>query len=113
MKKRVLLAAVVMGLAIALLAVGGYAGDPTHDPNIQKRFDKQQMRINDGVRTGKLTKDEAALVQDNLDRIKADEAQLKAAGKLTGKEKERINKKLDMNGKMISKEKQNAIKRIE
>jgi len=113
MKKRVILAAVAMAMAIALSAVGSYAADTTHDPNIQKRFEKQQMRIDEGVRTGKLTKDEAALVQDNLDRIKADEAQLKAAGKLTPKEKNRIEHKLDLNSKMIMKQKRNAIKHIE
>ena len=113
MKKRALLAAVVMGLAIALLAVRGYAGDPTHDPKIQERFERQQMRIDQGVKTGTLTKDEAALVQDNLNKIKADEAQLKAAGKLTDKEKARIMKKLDLNSKMIMKEKHNAIRQIE
>jgi hypothetical protein len=113
MKKRVLLAAVVMGLTIALLAARGYAADATHDPNIQKRFEHQQKRINDGLASGQLTRDEAALVQDNLNRIMADEAQLKAAGKLTPKEKARIEHKLDMNSDMIYKEKHNAIRRID
>lgn len=113
MKKRALLVAVVMGLAVVLLTAGVYAGDKTHDPNIQKRFESQQKRIDQGVASGQLTKDEAALVQDNLNRIMADEAKLKAAAQLTDKEKARINKKLDQNSDMITREKHNVIKRID
>ncbi len=113
MKGRVSFAAVVMGLAIALLTVGAYAADALHDPGIQKRFEHQQKRIDQGIASGQLTKDEAALVQDNLNRIMADEARLKAAGKLTPKEKARLEHKLDLNSDMIYREKHNVIKRID
>lgn len=114
MKKRVLLTAVVMGMAIVLLVSRGYAAnDPSHDPKIVEMIENQQMRIDQGVKKGQLTKDEAALVQGNLDRIKADEAQLKAAGKLTEKEKTRIIKKLDQNSKMIHQERGNVIRQID
>jgi polyhydroxyalkanoate synthesis regulator phasin len=82
-------------------------------PGIVERFEHQQKRIDDGVKKGSLTTEEAALVQDNLNRIKADEAKLKADGKLTPKEKESLNHKLDLNGQMIKKEKKNAIKHID
>jgi hypothetical protein len=113
MKKRVLLASIVMGLAIVLLAAGGYAADATHDPGIQKRFVNQQKRIDNGIASRQLTQEEAAIVQDNLNRIMADEAQLKAAGKLTPKEKARIEQKLDLNSEMIIREKHNAIRRLD
>ena len=117
MKKQVSFLAIVMvGLPMVLFSAGAYASDPnpkTHDQNIVERFEHQQKRIDDGVKTGSLTTEEAALVQDNLNRIKADEAKLKAAGQLTSNEKERLNHKLDLNGKMIKKEEKNVIRHIE
>ena len=117
MKKQLSFLAVVMvGLPMVLFSAGAYASDPdhkTHDPKIVERFEHQQTRIDEGVKKGSLTTEEAALVQDNLNRIKADEEKLKAAGELTPKEKERLNHKLDLNSEMIKKEKKNVIKHID
>jgi polyhydroxyalkanoate synthesis regulator phasin len=119
MKKQLSFLAVVMvGLPMVLFSAGAYAGDPdhnpmTHDPKILERFEHQQKRIDDGVKKGSLTTEEAALVEDNLNRIKAEEAKLKAAGQLTPKEKESLNHKLDLNSEMIKKEKQNMIRHID
>ena len=119
MKKQLSFLAVVMvGLPMVLFSAGTYASEPDHnpktqDPNIVERFEHQQKRIDEGVKTGSLTTEEAALVQDNLNRIKADEAKLKADGKLTPKERESSNHKLDLNSQMIKKEKHNAIRHIE
>jgi len=110
------LAVVMVGLPMVLFSAGAYASDPdhkTHDPKIVERFEHQQKRIDDGVKKGSLTTEEAALVQDNLNRIKAEEAKLKAAGQLTPKEKESLSHKLDLNSEMIKKEKKNAIRHIE
>ena len=117
MKKQLsFLAFVMVGLPMVLFSPGAYASDPdhkTHDPKIMERFEHQQKRIDEGVKHGSLTTEEAALVQDNLNRIKADEAKLKADGKLTPKERESLNHKLDLNSQMIKKEKKDAIRRIE
>jgi polyhydroxyalkanoate synthesis regulator phasin len=117
MKKQLSFLAVVMvGLPMVLFSAGAYASDPdhkTHDPKIVERFEHQQKRIDDGVKKGSLTTEEAALVQDNLNRIKAEEAKLKDAGQLTPKEKESLNHKLDLNSEMIKKEKQNVIRHID
>jgi hypothetical protein len=86
MKKQLSFLAVVMvGLPMVLFSAGAYASDPdhnplTHDPKIVERFEHQQKRIDDGVKKGSLTTEEAALVQDNLNRIKAEDAKLKAVG---------------------------------
>jgi polyhydroxyalkanoate synthesis regulator phasin len=113
MKKRVFFAALMMGLVMALLTTGAYAADSTQDPAIQKRIENQQKRIDSGVASGQLTKQEAALVQDNLNRIKANEAKMKADGKLTPMEKTRLVQKLNRNELMIGHEKNNAIRRID
>ena len=118
MKKQMSFLAVMVGLPMVLFSAGAYAADPvvkpvTHDPQIMERFANQQRRIDDGVKKGTLTKDEAALVQDNLNRIKDKEAKLAADGKLTPEEKKILNDKLDMNGEMIKSQKKNAIRRID
>jgi len=121
MKKQMSFLAVMVGLTMVLFSAGAYAADPvvpavkpvTHDPQIMERFANQQRRIDDGVKKGTLTKDEATLVQDNLNRIKDKEAKLAADGKLTPEEKKILNDKLDMNGEMIKSQKKNVIRRID
>lgn len=117
MRRRLVCLALVVGLPLLFFGPGAFAeerkNDPFHDPKIVERFERQQQRIDHGVKKGMLTKDEAALVQDNLNRIKDEEAKLKAAGQLTPKAKASLMHKLDLNSKMISAETKNAIKRID
>ena len=106
MKKPLFVLLLIGGLVMVLLSGGTYAADPatnplTHDPKIQERFENQQKRIDAGVKAGSLTQAEAALVQDNLNRIKEEEAKLKAAGQLTPEAKKRLNQKLDLNSQKI------------
>jgi len=79
---------------------------------VDERFERQEKRIADGVKSGKLTKAEANALKDNLSYIKAEEARLKADGKLNDKEKDRLNKKLDQNSKMIEDKKNNPVKAL-
>lgn len=117
MRRQLSCLTVLVGLPLVLLGPGAFAkdagNDPFHDPKIVERFERQQQRIDNGLKKGLLTKDEAVMVQGNLDRIKAEEAKLKAAGQLTLKEKKSLNHKLDLNSKMIESEKKNAIRQIE
>jgi hypothetical protein len=85
---------------------------PMKDTHLQNRFDSQQERIDRGVLSGALTKDEARILQDNLDKIKTEEASLKKAGKLTDQEKKRIEKMLDQNSNMIKDKATNPVKRL-
>ncbi len=87
MKKRLSVLAVLVGLAMVLVSAGVYAAEPahkplTHDPRVVEKIENHQKRIDEGVKKGTLTSEESALVQDNLNRIKAEEAKLKAAGEL-------------------------------
>jgi hypothetical protein len=113
MKKKGTWALLGLGLLFALLMVfDAYAGN-TKDPGIQTRIEEQQKRIDQGIASGQLTRGEAEVVQDNLNRIKAAEARMKADGSLTPKERRRLELRLNRNSKMIYKEKHNPIKRIE
>lgn len=91
-----------------------YEPAPQVKPTVfQIRIEKQQKRIDDGIRSGELTKKEAEIVQENLDKIRAAYSRMKADGKLTEKEQEKLDKKLDRNDKMIYDKKNNAIERFD
>ena len=112
MKNKRSLAALVAGIAVILFTAAAFAGN-TNDPGFHARIEQQQKRIDQGMASGQLTKDEAAIVQDNLDKIKAAEAKMKSDGKFTERERLRLEKMLDRNSSMILKEKHNAIRHIE
>ena len=77
---------------------------------VDERFERQEKRIADGMKAGKLTQAEAGALRDNLRYIKAEESRLKADGKLNAQEKERLEKMLDQNSKMIEDKKSNPVK---
>ena len=79
---------------------------------VDERFERQEKRIADGVKSGKLTQSEASALRENLNYIKAEEVRLQADGKLNAQEKERLNKKLDQNSKMIEDKKSNPVKAL-
>ena len=112
MKNKTILIAVAAVLVFAFLTVGAYAGN-THDPGIRERIEEQQKRIDQGIASGQLTRREADIVQDNLNRIRTVEARMKEDGNLSPSERKRLEHMLDRNSKMIYKEKHNPIKRID
>jgi len=73
-----------LGLSIASMAQG------TRTPVINKRERHQQKRIRQGVRSGSLTRREAARLERQQAATHAAEAAAKADGKVTGKERRRI-----------------------
>ena len=99
-------------LAIGLMTAAAYAGN-TNDPGIHARIEEQQKRIDQGISSGQLTRVEADIVQDNLNRIKDAEARMKRDGNLTPKERARLELRLDRNSRMIYKEKHNPVKRVD
>ncbi|GAB4406720.1 MAG: hypothetical protein OHK0032_01830 [Thermodesulfovibrionales bacterium] len=108
--KKVFALAFLAGVMIMMIAGGAFAG--TADPNIQDRIAEQQRRIDNGITTGALTRHEADVLQDNLNWIKAEEARLKADGRLTKRERARLHRELDRNSAMIYKKKHNPVKRL-
>lgn len=77
------------------------------------RMDNQQQRIDQAVAKGELTKREASIVRENLDRIRAAYSRMKAAGSKPVHELDKIDKKLDRNDNMIHDKRRNAIERID
>gem|GEM_PF-767380 len=79
---------------------------------IPERLARQQQRIDNGIKSKKLTSDESKILLENLDFIKTDEARLKTAKKLTDQEKDRLHTMLDQNSAMIQKKKDNPVKKV-
>jgi hypothetical protein len=79
---------------------------------IPERFTIQQKRIDRGVKSKELTQAEAKVLEDNLNYIKNEEARLKASGKLSEQEKNRLHILLDQNSEMIRNKKQNPVKAL-
>jgi hypothetical protein len=83
----------------------GGAGGNVNDPSIQQRMQNQEQRIQQGVNSGALTPKEAGKLEAREAKIRQDEAKMKSDGKLTAKERQRLNKELDKASDRIHKQK--------
>ena len=79
------------------------------DPDIEKRIQNQQNRIETGISSGQLTRDEARTLKNNLNHIQDEAISLQLDGRLSSSEKQRLNALLDRNSEMIRDKRQNAI----
>ena len=79
---------------------------------IPERLAKQQRRIDQGIKSKKLTSQESKILLDNLSFIREEEARLRAGNKLTPQEQDRLHTLLDQNSAMIEKKKDNTVKSV-
>jgi 5-bromo-4-chloroindolyl phosphate hydrolysis protein len=101
-------------LALAMIFVLFFAHDVVAknyylDPDIEKRIQNQQNRIEAGISSGQLTRDEARALKNNLHHIQEEAVNLQADGRLSSSEKQRLNAVLDRNSEMIQDKRQNPI----
>jgi predicted metal-dependent hydrolase len=102
----------ISGLVI-LLVVSGVALVYSASPaNIPDRIASQQQRIDEGVASGKLTRGESDVLQDNLNWIRSTFARMKADGRLNPGEISKLEAMLERNSQMIANKKQNPITRV-
>ena len=78
-----------------------------YEADIQERIDSQQNEIYEGLTSGKLTRKEADIVQDKLNTIRKRYTKMRQDGALTAKELETIDKMLNENSKMINRKETN------
>jgi len=88
----------------AALAVPAYAQTQS-TPRIDQRQANQEQRIQQGVRSGELTKKEAARLEKGQARVQKMEDKAMADGKVTKKEARRIEHAQDVQSKKIFREK--------
>jgi len=93
----------LMALFLATAFSGAAFAQST--PRVDKREANQEKRIENGKESGQLTNREAARLEAHEDKLKADEAAAKADGKVTKKERVKLNREANRNSKRIAKQK--------
>jgi uncharacterized membrane protein YebE (DUF533 family) len=93
---------VVITAVLSLFALTSFA---QNTPKVDTREQNQKERIKQGVKSGELTKKETAKLATEQAKIRATEAAAKADGKVTAKEKARIEHQQDKASKHIYKQK--------
>lgn len=83
-----------------------------YESSLKERITTQQKRIDEGIRSGKLTRGETDTLQDNLNWIKMRMAKLKADRVMTPSEWQSLDSMLDQNSGMISREKNDLIRKV-
>ena len=111
MKKKLLVALLICFAIVATAAIASAASVYTDLIN------SQQIRIDKGIKSGQLTKNEAAILQDNLNHIKNKWDKYNATRSMmttaeAKNERSKIKHMLDRNDRMIRKMKHNAIQRV-
>ncbi len=98
-----------MFFAVAMLAIFLTAGafSQTKTPVVDKREKIQQKRIEQGVKSGELTKGEVRRLERQEGRIKAAELNVKADGKVTGRERAKLQHMQNKESKRIYRAKHN------
>lgn len=97
--------AICVTVAAALFAGSAFAG--TNDPRIDRRQEKQEQRIEQGVQSGALTPKEAGRLEAQQARIAQEEARMKADGNLTRAERAKLTHDQNRASKAIYRKKHN------
>lgn len=97
-------------LAVSLLIAGSVLAQ-TNTPGVDQRQQNQKERIREGVKSGELTKKEAARLRAEQRAIKAEERMAKADGKVTRAERAKLRHDQNKASADIYKQKHDAQKR--
>jgi hypothetical protein len=82
-------------LLAGLFLLGLSVTSMAHTPVINRRQYHEQQRIRQGIRSGELTRVEAARLEAEQSRIRLDEARARQDGRVTCRERTRINRELN------------------
>jgi hypothetical protein len=92
-------------LAVAL--IGSVAFAQTATPKVTKRQIHQQQRIKEGVKSGELSKGEAAKLEAQQGKIAVDKAKAKSDGVVTAKERAKLHHEQNKASKNVYRKKHN------
>jgi hypothetical protein len=111
MKRSVVVCVLMLLVLFSLLSVPDVLARNYYylDPDIEKRIQNQHDRIETGINSGQLTRDEARTLKNNLHYIQNQAIDLQSDGRLSSSEKQRLNSLLDRNSEMIREKRQNPI----
>ncbi|ABK17716.1 hypothetical protein [Syntrophobacter fumaroxidans] len=103
MKKRV----IVLSAIFFLVCTGLLSGMALAQKGIHAEIDQQQRRIDKGIASGALTRNEAEVLQGNLSYIRSTYDRARTDGTLTPREEKRLRTMLNENSKQIYQKKHN------
>jgi hypothetical protein len=95
------------GLLVAALAITSIAQAQTRTPVINQRHHNQERRINQGVRSGQLTRNEARHLRTREARINHDKRMAKADGHVTVAERRHLRREQNRTSRAIYRKKHN------
>lgn len=98
-------------LSVTFVLALGISVSAQKTPSVDRREHRQQTRINRGVKSGSLTKREAARLQTQQTRTRRLEAKAKSDGKVTVKERARLQSRENKTSRRIYRQKHDAQKR--
>ena len=90
--------------AVAIVSTT-FGADNPRDPGVNARQRAQRKRINQGARSGELTRDEAKSLRGEQKTVREEERAYKADGKLTPAERKDLHQDLNKNSKDIYQQK--------
>jgi len=93
---------------VALLAITSIANAQTRTPVINHREHRQERRINQGVRSGELTHNEARHLRSDERKIRNDKRMAKADGKVTTGERRHLRREENRTSRAIYRKKHNS-----
>ena len=93
------------GLLVAALAITSLAQAQTRTPVINARRHNQERRINQGVRSGELTRHEAHNLRARENRIARNERRYKASGRVTPAERRHLRHEENRTSRAIYRDK--------
>ena len=96
------------GLLAAALAITSMAQAQTHTPVINRHERNQERRINQGVRSGELTRGEAHHLRAEERNIRAEKRMAKADGRVTPAERRQIRRDENRTSREIYRDKHNG-----
>jgi len=92
---------IVSFLLAAMFVLGASAVSMAGSRGIDRRQHREQQRINQGIRSGELTRMEARRLQAGLLRIRRDERRARADGRLSQRERARLHRELSRESRSI------------
>jgi hypothetical protein len=96
------------GVLVAALAITSIASAQTRTPVINHREHRQERRINQGVRSGELTRNEARHLRNDERRIRDDKRMAKADGHVTRGERRHLRHEENRTSRAIYRDKHNG-----
>ena len=94
----------VIGIVTLAVATPAFA----QETRVDRRQDRQEQRIDKGVQSGALTPHETRKLEQGQQHVEKLETRAQADGKVTGKEKARLEHAQDVQSKRIYKQKHDA-----